>query len=172
MWEDMKEEKRQWNCNLFGRLSENKFVIKKKILLFLFFAIIISMIQQGREKHAEWQEANSGVPDVVSSKIMGNDHYLVVVANCSRIEDKEEFAREIIRMCQENSFHSLRFSTDMNGYPSGLEITVYLNRKNVEEGKPVCKIKFLANDDRGDYDIKNDEDRFRLYLDGKEIDFS
>ena len=94
-----------------------------------------------------------------------------LIANRSRIEDKEEFAREIIHMCQDNSFHSIRFSTDINGYPLELNILVYLNRKELEEGELVFEIEFSTDDFSGEYDIKNDADKFRLYLDREEIDF-
>lgn len=102
---------------------------------------------------------------------INNDHHLKVVANSSQIEDKEGMAREIIHMCQDNSFHSIRFSTDINGYPSELHISVYLNRKEVEGGEPVFEIEFSTEGFSGEYDIKNDADKFQLYLDGEEIDF-
>lgn len=84
---------------------------------------------------------------------------------------QEGLARKIIHMCQDNSFHSIRFSTDINGYPSELHISVYLNWKEAEEGEPVFEIEFSTDDFSGEYDIKNDADKFRLYLDGEEIDF-
>lgn len=62
-------------------------------------------------------------------------------------------------------------STDINGYPTELHISVYLNRKEVEEGEPVFEIEFSTAVFSGEYDIKNDADKFRLYLDGEEIDF-
>ena len=74
-------------------------------------------------------------------------------------------------MCQNNSFHSIRFPTDIKGYPTGLDITVYLNRKKVEKGESVCKIEFSTDDFAEEYDIKNDAEKFHLYLDGKEIEF-
>lgn len=37
--------------------------------------------------------------------------------------------------------------------------------------EPVFEIEFSTDDFSGEYDIKNDADKFRLYLDGKEIDF-
>lgn len=52
----------------------------------------------------------------------------------SQSQRREGLARKIIRMCQDNSFHSIRFSTDINGYPSELHISVYLNRKEAEGG--------------------------------------
>lgn len=138
------------------------------LLVFLMFS---GLIQYGKEKYPEWKEAHSGIPDAVSSMSVNNDHHLKVVANSSQIEDKERMAREIIHMCQDNSFHSIRFSTDINGYPSELHISVYLNRKEVERGEPVFEIEFSTEDFSGEYDIKNDADKFQLYLDGEEIDF-
>lgn len=138
--------------------------------LFVFMALI-SLIRYGKMKYPEWKEAHSGIPDAVSSMSINNDHHLKVAANSSRIEDREELARRIIHMCQDNSFHSIRFSTDVNGYPSELHISVYLNRKEVEGGDPVFEIEFSTDDFREEYDIKNDADKFRLYLDGEEIDF-
>lgn len=48
---------------------------------------------------------------------------------------------------------------------------MYLNRKKAERGEPVFEIEFSTDDFSGEYDIKNAADKFRLYLDGKEIDF-
>ena len=101
----------------------------------------------------------------------GGRQYLKVVANSDRIDNKEAFARKIIQMCRENSFHTIRFSTDINGYPRGLTITVYLNRRGVEKNEPVCEIDFRTEEYREDWDIKNNVEHFQLYLDGKEIDF-
>ena len=112
-----------------------------------------------------------GIPDAVSSMSSDNWQYLKVVANSDRIEDKEAFAREVVQMCRENSFHTIRFSTDINGYPRGLTITVYLNRRGVEKNEPVCEIDFRTEEYREDWDIKNNVEHFQLYLDGKEIDF-
>ncbi len=112
-----------------------------------------------------------GIPDAVSSMSSDNWQYLKVVANSDRIEDKEAFAREVVQMCRENSFHTIRFSTDINGYPRGLTITVYLNRRGVEKNEPVCEIDFRTEEYREDWDIKNNVEHFQLYLDGKKLIF-
>ena len=52
------------------------------------------------EKKSE--EEISMEPDVVSSISMNRDQYLTVVANRDRIEDKEEFAKLLVKMCTEN----------------------------------------------------------------------
>lgn len=75
-------------------------------------------------------------------------------------------------MCIDNSFYSTKFSTDKRGYPSGLDIKVYLNREDMAKiQEPVCKIKFTAGDFTNDYNIKDNPDKFNLYLDGQEIEF-
>lgn len=101
----------------------------------------------------------------------GGRQYLKVVANSDRIDDKEAFARKVIQMCRENSFYSIRFSTDLNGYPSGLCITVYLSRKNLEKSRSVCEIEFRTKEYMEDCNIKDDVEKFHLYLDGEEIKF-
>ena len=53
------------------------------------------------------------------------------MANSGQIPDEEAFAREVIRMCMENSFRSLRFSTDIGDWPAVMEIDVYLQKKDV-----------------------------------------
>ena len=131
----------------------------------------VGVFRYGVLELEKWKESHLGIPDAVSSVSSNNWQYLKVVANSSRIDDKEAFARKVIQMCRENSFHSIRFSTDINGYPSGVDITVYLNRKDLEKGEAVCEIEFRTEGYREDCDIKNDVEQFHLYLDGAEIDF-
>ncbi len=169
--EKVKESLSQWQKGFMCGQREIKNIMRRGLFYLLVFLAFVSLIQYGKEKYPEWKEAHSGIPDVVSSMSLNNDHHLKVVANSSRIEDKEGLARKIIHMCQDNSFHSIRFSTDINGYPSELHISVYLNRKEVEGGEPVFEIEFSTDDFSGEYDIKNDADKFRLYLDGEEIEF-
>jgi hypothetical protein len=140
----------------------------RAILLILGVAGIFHYCMEDSE---EWEESHSGIPDAVSSMSSNNRQYLKVVANSDRIDDKEAFARKVIQMCQENSFHTIRFSTDVNGYPSGLSITVYLNRKDLEKGRQVCEIEFRTEEYMEDCNIKDDVEQFHLYLDGEEIKF-
>lgn len=143
----------------------------RKLSYLLVLMALVSSIWYGKEKYLEWEEIHSGIPDAVSNMSINNEYYLKVVANSSQIEDKEALAREIIRMCQDNSFRSIYFSTDLNGYPSELNISVFLNQRGLERGEPVFEIEFSTDDFRGQYDIKNDTEQYHLYLDGKEIDF-
>ncbi len=146
---------------------------KRKWLLAGILLILgaIGILNYGKPILEEWNESYSGIPDAVSSVSSGGWQYLKVVANSDRIDDKEAFARKVIQMCRENSFHSIRFSTDINGYPSGLSITVYLKRKDLEKGRQVCEIEFRTEEYVEDCNIKDDVEQFHLYLDGEEIEF-
>lgn len=147
---------------------------KKFISCILVILSLIVMVPYTTKKDKQKQEQveYSGIPDVVSSTTANGDYDLIVIANKEEIKDKKEFARKVIHMCQDNSFHSTRFSTDIGGYPLSLDITVYLTYRDVEDRKkPVCKIQFRTDEYNEDYDIKNNADKFQLYLDGEKIEF-
>lgn len=145
---------------------------RKKLFLCILGIWSIVLTSCGTEEDTQEQEELSGIPDVVSSAVFDTDYNLTVVANSDGIEDKEEFARTVVHMCQDNSFRSIRFSTDIRDYPTGLDISVYMNRKDIEERKePVHRIEFRTDDFSKGYNIKENPDKFTLHLDGKEIAF-
>ena len=104
------------------------------------------------ERYGQWQREHSGVPDAVSSICTGGTCRLTVVANCSRIEDGDAFAAEVVRMYHENSFHTIRFSTDVEE-PEILDITVYLKRGDIGNSEPVMRIWFEADENELEYDF-------------------
>lgn len=121
----------------------------------------------GARFYEEWKTAHSGIPDAVSSMRFNKDEHLVVVANSSEIKDKEAFARQVVHMCQEDSFGSMKLSS----MPARLEVTVYLQRDAIGENDPVCKIEYIPLEYHDSYDIRNNMEKFHLYLDGEEIEF-
>ena len=121
------------------------------------------------DRLSQWNEDHSGIPDAVSSRNLGRECFLTVVANRDEIEDKEEFARTVVEMCIENSFESMCFSTDQEGYPSRLEIEVYRRKSEAGRGEPVCLIRFEPTAE--ECNIKDDTEQYRLYVDGREIKF-
>lgn len=110
-----------------------------------------------------------GEPDVINSIRSGNDERLTVVANRDDIEDKEEFARLLVNMCQENSFKTIKFSTDF-GYATKLNMRVYLWRDEIEGNDPVMTVDFEPIDWKPGYDIVNNPEMFELYIDGELIE--
>ena len=72
---------------------------KKHTLLCLLLAA--AFVSGCAQKHKE------GEPDVISSMKMNQDETLTVVANRKQIEDKEDFAKLLVKKCKDNSFSSL-----------------------------------------------------------------
>ena len=103
-------------------------------------------------------------PDAVSSTLAGGRCSLIVTANSDGIGDKEAFAGEVIRMCRDNSFRSLRLSTDIDGWPEELCITVYLHRADIGKGDPVMKIIYEPLEACGDCNIRDDPEKYRVRI--------
>ena len=90
-------------------------------------------------------DKTEGEPDLLNGFSMNRDENLVVIANRDKIEDKDEFARLLVRMCKENSFHSIKFSTDC-GYATSLDMRVYLWRDEVEGNDPVMTVEYKKSE--------------------------
>lgn len=135
----------------------------KHSIRFMLLALLLFYICAGCSSRKESD------PDVLSCFSMNRDENLVVIANRNEIKDKKEFARQLVRMCKENSFHSIKFSTD-RGYATGLDMRVYLWRDEVEGHDPVMVVEYKSDDWNQQYDIVNHPEMFRLYVDGELID--
>lgn len=140
---------------------------KKRICIVCVMMIFGIMTGYLFEKKSE--DEISMEPDVVSSISMNRDQYLTVVANRDRIEDKEEFAKLLVRMCRENSFHSIKFSTD-RGYATSIHMQVYLCDNDIEEVKVAMKIDYVQREYNDKYDICNNPEEFELHVDGEVIE--
>jgi hypothetical protein len=125
----------------------------------LLFVFALSLSGRGGRSGEE-----CGIPDAVSSISDGEKCCLTVVANSSQISDEEAFAREVVRMCMENSFRSLRFSTDIGERPAVLEIDVYLQKKDVGEMPPVFRIRAESKGTEGVYDSENQMERYQIFI--------
>ena len=97
------------------------------------------------------------------------DENITVVANRENIEDREAFARELLQMYKDDSFHSTKFSTD-HGYATSLDMYIYLWKENIEEGESVMTAEYRPIEYGKDYDVVNNPDKFQLYIDGREIE--
>ncbi|OUQ48533.1 hypothetical protein [Lachnoclostridium sp. An118] len=137
---------------------------EKRICIVCVIMIFVIMTGYHFEKKSE--EEISMEPDVVSSISMNRDQYLKVVANRDRIEDKEEFAKLLVKMCTENSFHTIKFSTD-RGYATGIHMQVYLCDNDIEEAKVAMKIDYIQREYNEKYDICNNPEEFELFVDGE-----
>ena len=130
---------------------------------FMLLALLICCIGSGCSSKKE------GEPDLLSSFSMNRDENLVVIANRNEIDDKDEFARQLVRMCKENSFHSIKFSTD-RVYETSLDMRVYLWRDQVEGNDPIMTVEYKPDEWNQEYDIVNNPEEFRLYVDGELVE--
>lgn len=116
--------------------------------------------------HMAQSKAISEIPDVINSSRFNTTDHLNVVANQETVEDKNELAKQIIEMCQNNSFQSIKFSYDMV-CPTELQINVYKTEKDFDDNKQFCKIAYLSEEENADYDILHDPEKFTMYVDGE-----
>ena len=80
-----------------------------------------------------------------------------MVANRENIEDREAFARELLQMYKDDSFHSTKFSTD-RGYATSLDMNIYLWKEDIEDGESVMTAEYRPVEYGKDYDIVNNPD--------------
>lgn len=141
-------------------------------ILVLFTAMFVGCTNKTIDENTN--ERVEGVPDCVISNTLTSpgrcDANLTVIANRNKIDDKEEFALEVIKMCQENSFKTMQFSTDVNGYPTSLDIDVYLWEDERLETDPVMNICFEPIDSMQGYNIVDNAEQFQLFIDGQLIE--
>ena len=139
---------------------------KKCIWVLCVMAVLIITMEYFIKPNSE--EDVPMAPDVVSSISMNRDQYLTVAANRDNIEDKEEFAKLLIEMCKENSFHTIKFSTDRE-YATGIHMQVYLCDNDIEVAKMAMKIDYLQREYNENYDICYYPEKFVLYVDGEAV---
>lgn len=111
----------------------------------------------------------SEIPDAVNSTRFNTKEHLTVVANQEEIADKKELAKQIIKMCRENSFQSIKFSYDMV-CPTELQINVYKTENDFNDNKQFCEIAYLSDEENGEYDIIHNPEKFILYVDGEKVE--
>lgn len=141
--------------------------MKKKVIA-VISGVIILMVAAGSILGKTSSDREPGEPDVVSSFAMNRDENLTVVANRNKITDKEAFAKQLLQMCRDNSFQSIKFSNDQ-GYATSLDMNVYSWKEDIEDGEPVMQVEYRPIEYGVEYDIVHDPDKFQLFVDGEEI---
>ena len=93
---------------------------------------------------------------------------ITIFYNCV-LDIREAFARELLQMYKENSFHSTKFSTD-RGYATSLDMNIYLWKEDIEDGESVMTAEYRPVEYGKEYDVVNNPDKFQLYIDGKNVE--
>lgn len=121
-------------------MEKNRKIRRKWKMVVAIVFVLAVMIGIGLE---EEERSVEGEPDAISSMIVNNEQYLTVVANRNEIEKEEEFKKLLIRMYEENSFHSVKFSTDISD-PETVYMKVYPFRETIKEKEtdPILEFKY------------------------------
>lgn len=126
------------------------------ITILLLLAGSLSYLQRGRQM------------DVSSSSGSSSDnHYelrVSVILNTLVVTDQQKCAEQIFEKCRDNSFHSVRFSYDIQ-IPHALSVTVYKNQKDAESGNPAFRFSYQQeNQINGSYNIVDNPENFTLEM--------
>ena len=103
----------------------------------LIWLCIVIMILTGCNRTNE-----IGEPDCVHTSSFNDELYLTIVANRNEIEDPEAFAEEILEMCKNNSFKSIKLSTDIQDFPEEITAKIYLYEEDIYIKEPAFVIKY------------------------------
>ena len=136
-------------------MKSNNYIIIFLILVMFWFQTVIKSIQ--------------GEPDVISSIRTNLDERLIVVANRDLIENREEFAKLILQKYKDNSFSTIKFSTEY-GYATSLNFSVYLWKDQVGDREPEMEVEYLPVEWGQGYDIVHNPKKFQMYIDDQLID--
>ena len=137
----------------------------KRIVIILICIIFLFIIRSNLKNDSHNLEI-----DAVSSISMNDQEKLLVVANCNKIENHMEFANEVLQKYVDNSFRSIRLSTDLREGVTCLQVSVYLKEKQIKEGKPVMEIEYRVQRESLTDDIRNNSNQVDIFIDGKKID--
>lgn len=138
----------------------------KGIVLVVVCFICVICICRGF--HKAQSDELSEIPDAVTSTRFNTTEHLTVVAN-QEIANKKELAKQIIKMCRENSFQSIKFSYDMV-CPTELQVNVYKTKEDLNDNKQFCEIAYLPEEENEEYDIIHNPEKFILYVDGEKVE--
>ena len=114
--------------------------MKKKIIAVISGTAIL-IIAAGSIYGKFESSHKEGEPDVVGTFSVNRDENITVVANREDIEDREAFARKLLQMYKDDSFHSTKLSTD-RGYATGIDMNIYLWKEDIEDGESVMTAEY------------------------------
>ncbi len=137
-----------------------------KRLCTILVMLLILVSGCGVQKTEPDLKNTSMIPDCVVSNSSNADYSLTIIANRNEIEDKEAFAEQLIEQVKSNGFKRIMFSFEETGYPTGLQMTVYLTEEDWQDQsvEPYMKITLRQESLVNDYNIVENYDKFKLEI--------
>ena len=108
------------------------------------------------------------VPDCVVSNCLADEYWLTIIANREKIEDKTEFAEELIEQVRNDGFRKIKFFFEDTGeYPTGLRMSIYLTEGDWQDRdtEPYMVVSFRQENMMDGYNIVENYERFKLKID-------
>lgn len=93
----------------------------------------------------------------------GHTEQLSVVLYQSTLSDYSSCAKRIVDHCINNSFQTINFDYEENGYPSTISAKVYLTEHDFDKGNVAFEMTYRPDVDEAkifNYDIKNNSENF------------
>lgn len=109
-------------------------------------------------------ETQSDIPDCVISNSSNDDYSLTIIANREGIEDKEAFAKELIEQVRNNGFRTIMFSFEETGYPTSLDMTVYLSEKDWKKHTSAMSVSLRQQNILDGFNIVEHYDKFQMTI--------
>ncbi len=133
----------------------------KKILTVIFsiscILVLIVYLQYGRKIQA--------YSSVTESSDTGYCENVQIIANKLYIRNKEDFAKQIIQDCIDNTLNGIKFSYDLQGYPNELNITVYMDSYSYQRNAISFEISYFQSlKNNYQYNIKDNPEKFILKI--------
>ena len=129
----------------------------KKILITLICAVMLLCA-------CSKEEELNGIADCVNSFESNNFYNLSIIANREEINDKEQYALELIEKVKDNAFKTIMFSYDVKGFPIGLEMNVYLTEEDKTNGNLFMCVRFTQENIINEYNIVDDYEKFSMEI--------
>lgn len=106
----------------------------------------------------------NGTAECVNSIESNNFYNLSIIANQKEIENKEDYALHLIEKVRNNDFKKIMFSYDLSGYPTGVEMDVYLTQEDKDNHVLFMKVSFQQENFANEYNIVDHYEKFTLKI--------
>lgn len=141
----------------------------KRIIALCMTLLVFVLAGCGTKKVETSRGFEEGVPDcVVSNHSSDGDYSLLIIANQDEINDKESFAKLLIEKVTNNDFKTIMFSYDEVGYPTRLQMSVYLSEEDWKDRNkdPYMEVSLTQEDKiKNAYNIVENYEKFELKID-------
>lgn len=109
-------------------------------------------------------EEKTAIMDLVSTISMNGEEKLVIVSKSGVIENKSEFAGEILKNYINNSFQTIKLSDDINSEVFILEAEVFLGKDKIRNGDCEMEIVYKPKESKWKYNIRENPEQYDIYI--------